>query len=66
MAMSPAEAIDIIENTCPCNDPLCPDTQYLGQLHEARQVLRDLNADEIAERQQMEAMYDDPPRGWEP
>lgn len=64
------EALEVIDNTCPCKDKGCPDSDPLvqGELERAIAVAR---AEEFYVDAQIEAYlearaFGDPPDGWEP
>lgn len=60
------EAVEVLEEVCPCSSLDCPDSVHHGLVLEARAVLRDADADNEAERRRDDAYYAEPPRGWEP
>lgn len=62
-AMTFDEAVEVLEEVCPCSDPLCPDIVHAPLVREAQRVLREA-AD--PEPQQRWWTDDDAPRGWEP
>jgi hypothetical protein len=67
--MNLEEAVDILEEVCPCTDPMCPDIVHRSLLEEARAFLREVYADDIISRHienEYQRELDGPPANWEP